>query len=193
MAVVKRGPGHCLVLSWILLLLISGGHTTRDTINPGKGSNGGPKTPPHAQPPPAPDQGAHPDIPAQDQLHQVAANVGVRAGYLAEADLRDQRSGGSSSKDLQRVSSAVSRAAQQGADQQPQQQRLLGADILASGTVGGSEQQPDEQPGSAHDSTALSTGSEGAAKEGLQQPKALHDEQFPGNGAQVCPAAEPAR
>ena len=195
MAVVKRGPGHCLVLCCILLLLAVGGHTARDTIDVVKGRNEGSKTPPHAEPPPAPDQGAHPDNPAQKQPQQLAANDGVRAGYLAEADLRDQRLGGGSFEDQPRMGSAAGRAAQLEPEQQqqpPPQQRFRGAEILASGTVGNVEQQPEEQPGTFQEQKSQSTGSKGAAREGLQQPKALHDEQFPGNGAQVCLALSPA-
>ena len=76
---------------------------------------------------------------------------------------------------------------QQSEEQQPPQ-LLSGAEILATGTMG-SVDEPDEQPESALDQASRSKGSQGAAREGLQQPKALHDEQFPGNGAQVRPAS----
>ena len=86
------------------------------------------------------------------------------------------------------MASAADGAVQQQSEQQPQ--LLSGADILATGTMGGVEE-PDERPGGAHDQVSQSVGSQGAAREGLHQPKALHDEQFPGNGAQVCPIAAP--
>ena len=191
---VKRGPGHCLVLCCILLLLAVGGQSARNTIDVVRGDNESPKRPPHAEPPPAPDQGSHPDNPAQNQPQQLAANDGVRAEYLAEADLRDQRLGDSSFEDQQRTGSAAGRAAQQEPEQQqPPQQPFRGAEILASGTVGNVEQQPEEWPGTAKDQKSQSTGAMGAAGGGLQQPKALHDEQFPGNGAQVCLALPPCQ
>ena len=185
MAVVKRGPGHCLVLCSVLLLLAVGGRTARDTIDVVKGRNEDPKTPPHAEPPPAPEQGAHPDKPAQKQPQQLAAND---REYLAVADLREQILGGSTSDNQQRMSSAAGRAAQQ--EPEPQQ-RFRGAEMLAEGTVRNPELLSEELPGAAQDSKLQSTGSKGAAREGLQQPKALHDEQFPGNGAQVCLAPAP--
>lgn len=177
MAVAKRGPGHCLVLCWGLLLLSVCAHAARDSLQGAGSDTKSSKRPPHARPPPPPssDQGARPVLTAaKSKLQKLPTVAAMVVGASADAAAKAQQT------DSERREQLVGA----GTDAEQQQQQATDPGLLEMGAVGVATE-PFQQPQALQNKPFPAGGAKGAQREPHQQPKALHDEQFPGNGAQV--------